>query len=46
LNYFVYVVGFRFFDFGYSAALAYILTAILYFVAYFYVKALLQERAV
>lgn len=45
LNYFVYESGFRFFDFGYSAALAYILTAILYFVAYFYVKSLLQRSA-
>jgi multiple sugar transport system permease protein len=45
LNYFVYEAGFRFFDFGYSAALAYILMAILYFVAYFYVKALLQGKA-
>lgn len=45
LNYFVYIAGFRFFDFGYSSALAYILMAILYLVAYFYVKALLQESA-
>lgn len=45
LNYFVYETGFRYFDFGYSAALAYILMAILYFVAYFYVKALLQGNA-
>jgi multiple sugar transport system permease protein len=45
LNYFVYEAGFRFFDFGYAAALAYILMGILYFVAYFYVKALLQRSA-
>lgn len=43
LNFFVYNVGFRFFDFGYAAALSYILMAILYGVAYFYIRALRQK---
>lgn len=41
LNYFVYKAGFRFFDFGYASALGYILVAILFVAAFFYVRMLL-----
>lgn len=43
LNYYVYKVGISFFDIGYASALAYILMALLYAVAYFYVKALMRR---
>ncbi len=44
LNYFVYKNGFRFFDMGYAAALGYILMAIMFVAAYFYVKMLIGEE--
>ncbi|MCZ6831719.1 MAG: sugar ABC transporter permease [Gammaproteobacteria bacterium] len=43
LNFFVYKTGFQFFDIGYASALAYILMALLYAVAYLYVKALMRR---
>ena len=44
LNFFVYKNGFRFFDMGYASALGYILMAIMFVAAYFYVKRLLGEE--
>ena len=44
LNYFVYKNGFRFFDMGYASALGYILMAIMFVAAYFYVKSLLGDK--
>ena len=43
LNFFVYKVGFQFFDIGYASALAYILMAMLFAVSYFYVKTLMRS---
>jgi len=43
LNFFVYKTGFQFFDIGYASALAYLLMALLYAVAYLYVKALMRR---
>jgi multiple sugar transport system permease protein len=45
LNHFVYQVGFRSLDMGYSAALAYILLAGLAVVAFLYVKSLYRQGA-
>lgn len=43
LNYFVYKNGFRFFDMGYASALGYILMAMMFVAAFFYVRSLLEE---
>lgn len=42
LNYFIYRVGFQFFDFGYAAALAIILTLILIVLSYAYSRLLMD----
>lgn len=46
LNFYVYQTGFRFFDMGYSAALAYILVVALAIFAFFYVRALYGRQGV
>ena len=42
LNYFIYQVGFRFFDMGYASALAIILTIILIILSYLYARILVE----
>jgi multiple sugar transport system permease protein len=44
LAYFIFNVGFRWFDMGYASALAWILTAIMMFISIWYVHMLLSER--
>ena len=44
LAYFIFNVGFRWFDMGYASALAWILTAIMMFISIWYVRMLLSER--
>lgn len=44
LAYFIFNVGFRWFDMGYASALAWILTAIMMFISTWYVRMLLSER--
>ncbi len=41
LNYFVYLNGFKFFDFGYASALGYLLLILMLIAAFFYVRSLL-----
>lgn len=41
LNYFVYLNGFKFFDFGYASALGYLLLIMMFIAAFFYVRSLL-----
>ena len=41
LNYFVYINGFKFFDFGYASALGYLLLILMLIAAFFYVRSLL-----
>ena len=41
LNFYIYQVGFNFFDMGYSSALAILLAVLLCVFAYFYARALL-----
>jgi len=44
LAYFIFNVGFRWFDMGYASALAWILTVIMMFISIWYVRMLLSER--
>lgn len=44
LAYFIFNVGFRWFDMGYASALAWILTAIMMFISIWYVRMLLSDR--
>lgn len=44
LAYFIFNVGFRWFDMGYASALAWILTAIMMFISIWYVRMLLSEK--
>ena len=44
LAYFIFNVGFRWFDMGYASALAWILTSIMMFISIWYVRMLLSER--
>lgn len=44
LAYFIFNVGFRWFDMGYASALAWILTAIMMLISIWYVRMLLSER--
>jgi multiple sugar transport system permease protein len=44
LAYFIFNVGFRWFDMGYASALAWILTAIMMIISIWYVRMLLSER--
>lgn len=44
LAYFIFNVGFRWFDMGYASALAWILTAIMMLVSIWYVRILLSEK--
>jgi len=42
LNFYVYKIGFRFFDMGYASALAYLLITAMFVFAFFYVRALIR----
>jgi len=44
LAYFIFNVGFRWFDMGYASALAWILTVIMMFISIWYVRMLLSDR--
>jgi multiple sugar transport system permease protein len=44
LAYFIFNVGFRWFDMGYASALAWILTAMMMIISIWYVRMLLSER--
>lgn len=44
MSYFVYDVGFKWFDMGYASALAWILTATLAFISIWYVRMVLSDR--
>ena len=46
LAYFIFNVGFRWFDMGYASALAWILTAIMMFISIWYVRMLLSDRKI
>lgn len=45
LSYFAYQIGFRDYDFGYAAAVAYVLTAILFALSLFYVRSAFKRPA-
>ena len=44
LAYFVFKVGFKWFDMGYASALAWVLTLIMIFISFWYVRILLNEN--
>ena len=46
LAYFVFKVGFKWFDMGYASALAWVLTLIMIFISFWYVRILLNESRV